>query len=186
MCFIFRSWKPRKRRRHQLKELSMPSFSIVSHTFMHDVRTVPFSLQACLNPPSNPPPFLFLWLYSLASSIDLFDIYHITQLFLSFSWQPIFKRTTDFLRPRITLKSGRWICIQGQATNLPFLFLITRQGMRRDKQFICLPYPPILVSSSRSLTLNILYPSSHRRRLSFSQGPTDTVRALLHKSALPC
>jgi hypothetical protein len=84
--------------RHQLKELSIPSFSIVSHTFMHDVRTVPFSLPS-LNParsrrPTSPSPPLTPIAFGIKYRSPLIYIYHHISLnsFIPSPWQTISKR----------------------------------------------------------------------------------------------
>jgi hypothetical protein len=109
MCFfififyplVMKAKKERKKgRRHQLKELFIPSFSIVSHTFMHDVRTVPFSLPASIPRAPAGQPSLSLsssYSYSLWHQVSIsFDIYiyhHISpNSFIPSPWQPISKR----------------------------------------------------------------------------------------------
>jgi hypothetical protein len=98
---VMKAKKERKKEkgpRHQLKELSIPSFSIVSHTFMHDVRTVPFSLPS-LNParsrrPTSPSPPLTPIAFGIKYRSPLIYIYHHISLnsFIPSPWQTISKR----------------------------------------------------------------------------------------------
>ena len=64
--------------RHQLKQLSVPSFSIVAHTFMHDVRTGP--------PPPDGPEL------SISLSLSLFFLF----LFFSYTYVCIYCTYCDY------------------------------------------------------------------------------------------
>lgn len=89
---------------------------------MHDVRTNPL-LPAGLQPTSSHLQFLHH-----VSIFDLWCIYHIISV--------DFRRTfLIFPRPRITLKSGRWIRKTGDKSS----------ALWRDKQFICLAHMPFFL-----------------------------------------